>query len=82
MKKQWLTSCFSPKGLLLLGGVALGAGYLVRSAGDQLLGWLPYLILLACPLMHLFMHRHHGQQAEHSPENSGKTESLEDTRKH
>jgi hypothetical protein len=22
--------------------------------------WLPYLILLACPLMHLFMHHGHG----------------------
>jgi hypothetical protein len=28
----------------------------------HLFGWLPYLIILACPLMHLFMHRghHHG----------------------
>lgn len=26
----------------------------------HLLGILPYLILLACPLMHLFMHHGHG----------------------
>jgi hypothetical protein len=27
----------------------------------HLLGVIPYLILLACPLIHLFMHRgHHG----------------------
>jgi len=26
----------------------------------HLLGWLPWLILLACPLMHLFMHGGHG----------------------
>ncbi|CAG0979013.1 hypothetical protein MTYP_01651 [Methylophilaceae bacterium] len=29
----------------------------------HLLGILPYLILLACPLMHLFMHRGHGSQS-------------------
>lgn len=26
----------------------------------HLLGWLPWLFLLACPLMHVFMHRGHG----------------------
>ena len=26
----------------------------------HVLGILPYLILLACPLMHMFMHRGHG----------------------
>ena len=26
----------------------------------HLLGALPWLILLACPLMHIFMHRGHG----------------------
>ncbi|MBI1906713.1 MAG: DUF2933 domain-containing protein [Rhodocyclales bacterium] len=26
----------------------------------HLLGWLPWLFLLACPLMHLFMHGGHG----------------------
>jgi hypothetical protein len=27
---------------------------------------LPYLLFLACPLMHFFMHRHHG----HHPQDS------------
>jgi hypothetical protein len=26
----------------------------------HVLGWLPYLLLLACPLMHLIHGRHHG----------------------
>ena len=26
----------------------------------HLLGWLPYLILLACPVLHIFMHGKHG----------------------
>ena len=27
----------------------------------HLLGWWPYLLLLACPLMHMFMHGGHGE---------------------
>jgi hypothetical protein len=43
-----------------LGAAALG--YLIIEHRPHLFGWLPYLIVLACPLMHLFMHhgRHHG----------------------
>jgi hypothetical protein len=33
--------------------------YLVVDHRPHLFGWLPYLILLACPLMHLFGHRGH-----------------------
>jgi len=33
--------------------------YLVIEHRPHLLGWIPYLILLACPLMHFFMHRGH-----------------------
>jgi hypothetical protein len=29
------------------------------------LGVLPYLIFLACPLIHFFMHRGHGQHGGH-----------------
>jgi hypothetical protein len=31
----------------------------------HVLGILPYLILLACPLMHMFMHHDHGGYAHH-----------------
>ena len=30
----------------------------------HVLGWLPWLFLLACPLMHFFMHRGHGHGGE------------------
>lgn len=26
--------------------------------------WLPYLLIAACPLMHLFMHKGHGEHTE------------------
>lgn len=43
----------------------------------HVLGILPYLFLLACPLMHLFMHHDHGGNGQHkhnhgSPEGDSK----------
>lgn len=32
----------------------------------HVLGFLPYLFLLACPLMHLFMHHGHGGHEQHT----------------
>ena len=44
--------------MLVLGAVALF--YLLTEHTAHALGVLPYLVLLACPLMHLFHHgRHH-----------------------
>ncbi|HQQ64312.1 MAG TPA: DUF2933 domain-containing protein [Pseudomonadales bacterium] len=37
-------------------------GFLIYTGhGAHMLGFLPYLILLACPLMHIFMHGGHGR---------------------
>lgn len=55
----------SPAGLTLLVAVAVGGFYLVTEHTAHLLGALPYLILLACPLMHVFMHRGHGHHGRH-----------------
>ena len=38
---------------------AVGAFYLVTEHRAHLLDYLPYVLLMACPLMHLF-HRHGG----------------------
>ncbi|MDO9115238.1 MAG: DUF2933 domain-containing protein [Polaromonas sp.] len=48
---------------------ALIAGfYLLREHWGHVLGYWPYLLLLACPLMHL-MHGHgHGGHARRRPE--------------
>ena len=45
------------------GAVALA--YLMIEHRPHLLGWIPYLIILACPLMHLCMHRRHGAHGGH-----------------
>lgn len=52
----------SPAGLTLLVAFAIGGFFLVKEHTAHLLGALPYLLLLACPLMHFFMHRGHGLQ--------------------
>jgi len=53
-----------------IAAAALGAYLLVTHTGHAIAA-LPYLLLLACPLMHLFGHRHgshHG--AHHEPDRS------------
>jgi hypothetical protein len=44
--------------------VLIGAFALLREHWAHVLGYWPYLLLLACPLMHLFGHRH-GDDAGH-----------------
>lgn len=52
-------------GIVIAFGV-VGTGLLLVSHWVHALGVLPYLILLACPLMHLF-HRHHGEHRHPAP---------------
>jgi len=52
----------SPAGWALALVVAAGGFYLVTEHTVHLFGALPYLFLLACPLMHFFMHRGHGHE--------------------
>ncbi len=43
--------------------LVIAAFFLIAEHQAHLVGWLafwPYLLLLACPLMHLFMHGGHG----------------------
>lgn len=47
---------------------ALGLALLLLTDHRQhLLDFLPFLILLACPLMHLFMHHGHGAKSHDRP---------------
>ena len=51
-------------GVVLLGFLIVAGFYLVTEHTD-VLGVLPFLLLLACPLMHLFMHHGHGGHGRH-----------------
>ncbi len=46
--------------LALIGFLAVGAFFLVTEHRAHAWEWLPYMLLAACPLMHLFMHKNHG----------------------
>lgn len=53
-----------PRGRWVFYGFLVMAGFLLFTEHRaHVLGILPYLFLLACPLMHLFMH--HGQHTHH-----------------
>ena len=52
-------------GLLVLGAVA--AFFLLSEHRAHVFGVLPVLLLLACPLMHVFMHRGHGRHGGGRP---------------
>jgi hypothetical protein len=48
---------------VLVGFLVLAGFYLIAEHRAHLwlvLPWLPWLLLLACPLMHIFMHGSHG----------------------
>ena len=64
----------SPASLTLLVAAAVGGFLLFTEHRAHVLGILPYAFLLACPLMHMFMHHghHHGDH--------GRTERTDDER--
>jgi hypothetical protein len=46
--------------LALIGFMAVAAFFLLTEHRAHLFGILPYVLLLLCPLLHLFMHGRHG----------------------
>jgi len=48
--------------------------YLLSEHQAHFFGVLPWLILLACPLMHLFMHHGHGEHGQQAKDSSAKDE--------
>ncbi len=57
---------FSAANIALYGFLAIAAFYLIAEHRAHLLGWLPFLLILACPLLHVFMHRGHGGHGGHT----------------
>lgn len=64
-----------PGNLVVWGALAVLLFFLLTEHRAHLFGALPYLLLLACPLMHLFMHgghhRHADREEEKPSRNSG-----------
>jgi len=57
----WLT----PNGLAALGLIGGVLYFLLTEHRAHFIYALPFLILLLCPVMHIFMHRGHGGQGGH-----------------
>jgi hypothetical protein len=55
----------SPAGIALLAFLAIAAFFLWTEHRAHVLGALPWLLLAACPLLHLFMHGGHGGHGGH-----------------
>ena len=63
-------------GLLVMGAVA--AYFLLSEHRAHFFGALPFLLLLACPLMHVFMHHGHGG---HGGSHAGHSGDQQDSNK-
>lgn len=59
--KFWLT----PNGLAAMGLIGGVLYFLLTEHRAHFIYALPYLILLLCPVMHIFMHRGHGDHGSH-----------------
>ena len=58
-------------GLVLCGFLLIAGFYLLTEHTAHFFGVLPFLLLLACPLMHLFMHHGHGGHGQSGGQDSG-----------
>ena len=58
----WLT----PNGLAAMGLIGGLLYFLLTEHRAHFIYGLPFLILLLCPVMHIFMHRGHGGHGGHS----------------
>lgn len=58
-------------GIVLVGFLLVAGFFLLTEHTAHVFGVLPWLLILACPLMHLFHHHGgHGGHADHQPDQS------------
>jgi hypothetical protein len=90
MTQQQRSFWFTPKGLAALGLIGAASYFLLMEHRQHVWQYLPFLIILLCPLMHVFMHgRHgghgghgsHGDQADDESEAEAYKRGLEDGRR-
>ncbi|WP_018624929.1 DUF2933 domain-containing protein [Kangiella aquimarina] len=65
MATQKTSFWLAPKGLAALGLIGAATYFLLIEHRQHVWQFLPFLILLACPFMHFFMHRGHGVNRGH-----------------
>jgi hypothetical protein len=73
-KPFWRT----PLGWTFIGFAAIAAFFLVTEHTAHVFGVLPWLFILACPLMHIFMHRSHGHGGHRHDRDKGENSGARD----
>lgn len=68
-RKTW-----SRANIVLIAFLAIAGFYLIAEHRAHVFGYLPFLLLLACPLLHMFMHRGHGGHGGGKHGDSGPTQ--------
>ena len=63
--------------IALIGFLAIAGFYLITEHRAHVFGILPFLLLLACPLLHMFMHRGHGGHGGGGQGGSGSMRSAD-----
>ncbi len=63
----------TPNGIAALALIAGVLYFLLTEHRAHFFGALPYLILLLCPVMHIFMHRGHGSHGDKRTDHSEDT---------
>lgn len=87
MSNQKQSFWMSPKGFAAMGLIASVTYFLLMEHRQHLFQFLPFLIILLCPLMHIFMHGGHGHGGHggHGGDSDSESEAykrgLEDGRK-
>ena len=62
----------SPTGIVTLGFLGVAGYFLLTEHTAHVFGALPWLLIAACPLMHLFMHHGHGHSGGSNRESEDK----------
>ena len=61
-----MNNTFSKKTWIVIAIIGVfGLIFLLRTHTSHVLSVIPYLILLLCPFMHIFMHKNHGSYTDH-----------------
>ncbi|PKG58047.1 DUF2933 domain-containing protein [Shewanella sp. GutDb-MelDb] len=69
----------SPKGWAALLLIAFTTYFLLLEHREHIFSLLPLVILLLCPLIHLFMHKNHGHGAHNQDEESKRQDAVDDS---
>ena len=78
-------SSASRANLVLIAFLVIGGFYLVTEHRAHLLpylGYWPFLLILACPLLHLFMHGGHGDHGGDGKGDGGSPDNRKDAPPH